>query len=384
MGAQSRISAAAEHGAAALRVFADKLGLERFVDGNWFRKLAIEHIRRHHQKINIAHRGHTCVALDMEECADALIHSACKKACYAGAFASAGASTGELFSLFSEGVGAPVGVAAILVSLLSEAAYTTMLQLDLACDLGTIYGAPFNVDDIGDLTTLFGLALDLPERKRPAAETAQPPTGLIEHLLELEDGEVARHIGRKLLEDSLMRNLVPFAGIAISARWNYVAIRRLGGTVRRYVRYRRTLLAALRQLQFQRIAEPEILVEGAWLLATVDGKAATETAMAIGQLVSAFPEECLRQIACDRAFGDDEEGWFDTLRLVPANMYCALMDVLYLVAAADRVIQTGERRFLRRVGRALGIPVDLERVDKIRRHLVLGEELPPGLACPAG
>ncbi len=73
-----------------------------------------------------------------------------------------------------------------------------------------------------------------------------------------------------------MRNFVPVVGIAISARWNYVATRRLAGTVRRYVRDRRALRDAMTHLQIHAIAEPEFVAEGAWLLSTVDGVAPGE------------------------------------------------------------------------------------------------------------
>ena len=36
-----------------------------------------------------------------------------------------------------------------------------------------------------------------------------------------------------------MRNIIPFVGVAISARWNYVATRLLGKKANKYVRYRR-------------------------------------------------------------------------------------------------------------------------------------------------
>jgi hypothetical protein len=378
------LTAAGDRGAEALRTITSRLGIDRLLNGGWFRKLAIEHIRNHNAKVSGAHWDTVYPGLDVEQRAEREIQKVCWRASIAGILASTGASTGELVSLISQGASAPIGVPAAVLSMCGEAAYTTFLQIDLACDLGSIYGVPFDVDDIGDLTTLFGLALELPPppKKSAQAEEAQP-SGLTDRLLALEDGEVGRRIGRKLLEDSLMRNIVPVAGLAISARWNYVATRRLGGTVRRYVRYRRALREALRELKLDALAEPEMLVEGAWLLATAEGEPSNETAMAIGLIVAALPEESRRCIGSTRAFGDDEESWFDALDLVPTKMHCALMDVLYLVAAADRELQPGERRFLQRVGRALKIPVDLDRVQRICRHLTLGEQLPQELVCGA-
>lgn len=369
---------------AILRDTLAKLGMERLVDGSWFRKAALEHMRRHSQSVTRAYWDKVYPRLDVEKRADAVIARACRRASVAGVLASAGASTGEIVSIFTEGLAAPIGVPAVALSMCSEAAYTTLLQIDLVCDLGSIYGVPFNVDDIGDVTTLFGLALDMPERRAPKrgdadADANAKPVGLTERLLVLEDGEGARLIGRKLLEDALVRNVVPVVGMAISARWNYVATRRLAHAVRRYVRYRRALLAALRALELEALPEPEILVEGAWLLATCEGDASNDTALALGLIMDHLPEKTRQSIAADRAFGDDEEGWFDALGLVPPSMHPALMDVLYLVAAADRAFQPAERRFLHRVGRALKLEVDLDRVEQICRHLSLGEDLPAEL-----
>jgi len=356
-----------------------QLGVDKMLDGTWFRKAALEHMRRHSQNVTSAYWDKVYPKLDVEKRADAVIARACRRASVAGVLASAGASTGEIVSIFTEGLAAPIGVPAVALSMCSEAAYTTLLQIDLACDLGSIYGVPFNVDDIGDVTTLFGLALGMQEKKAPAqarADADAKPVGLTERLLVLEDGEGARMIGRKLLEDALVRNVVPVVGMAISARWNYVGTRRLAHAVRRYVRYRRALSAALRKLQLEALPEPEILMEGAWLVATCEGDASNDTTLALGLIMDHLPDKTRQAITADRAFGDDEEGWFDALALVPPSMHQALMDVLYLVAAADRAFQPAERRFLYRVGRALKLEVDLERVEQICRHLSLGEELP--------
>src|SRR5262249_25635777 len=152
-------------------------------------------------------------------------------------------STGELLSLVTDGLAAPVGVPAAVLSMALEAGFTALLQIDLACDLASIYGVPFDADDVGEVATLFGLALEVEIKKKKEAEAdaKEAPTGLTSKLIQLEDGEIATRIGKKLLEEAVMRNIVPVAGIAISARWNYVATTKLGATVKKYVRYRRAL-----------------------------------------------------------------------------------------------------------------------------------------------
>jgi hypothetical protein len=266
-----------------------------------------------------------------------------------------------------------------------EAAYTSLLQVDLACDLASMYGVPFDADDLGEVATLFGLALEVDvKRRHPTREEEAAPAeaegdgGLTSKLLELEEGEIAKRIGRKLLEESVMRNAIPVLGIAISGRWNYVATKRLGKTVKKYMRYRRALVHNCTALRLDIVVNPGLLVEGAWLLATTDGDAGHEEVMALALIMDQLPEEKRRAIELDKALGDDEEEWFVELTKAPAEMLDPMLDVFYLIAATDKEVQASERRFLRRVGKAIGRPIDFERLESICRHLADGDDLPPG------
>jgi hypothetical protein len=373
-------TAAEERVAQALTRWVDRVAKGRLWDGSWFRRLVSQHLASRRGWANAVHWDQKYPGLSAEERATQHILRVARRASAAGALASLGASTGELLSLFSEGGGVLIGVPAALVSMLIEAGYTALQQVDLACDLASIYSVPFQTDDIGEVSTLFEVALDLPRTRRLPLVEEQEPVGLTERLMQLEAGDVGRLVGRKLFEDALIRNVIPIVNIPISARWNYVATRRLGSAVRRYVRYRRALREAFAALKLEALAEPEMLVEGAWLMATSDGPPDPEEIMGIAIMMEALPEESRQHAAADRAFGDDEEGWFDALALVPPTMHGPLMDVLYLMAGADRSLDAPERRFLQRVGRALSRPVDLERAQQICRHLASGEALPTGLA----
>jgi DnaJ-domain-containing protein 1 len=64
-------------------------------------------------------------------------------------------------------------------------------------------------------------------------------------------------------------------------------------------------------------------------------------------------------------------------------MHDPMLDVFYLIAATDKEVQAAERRFLRRVGKAIGRPIDFDRLERICRHLADGDDLPPGtFHCP--
>ncbi len=364
-----------------LRDAAKQMGARSIQDGSWFRRMITRHVKSHTEKVARDHFDRVYPNVSVEDRAQMEVRKVCTKAAAAGALGSLGASTGELLSLFTEGLGAPVGIPAMVLSMFLEGAYTTMLQIDLTCDLGLIYGIPFNPDDFGEIAVLFGLALDVDVYSKKDHEEDEPdqPRGLTARLLRLEEGEIATRIGRKLLEDAFVRNVVPILGVPISARWNFVGTGKLGAKVKKYMRYRHAITEAVHDLKLGAVGDPSLLVEGAWLLSTVDGEAGHEEMLALAAIMDLLTPAQRDVIAADRAFGDDEEQWFHELAAVPKELHDPLLDTLYLIASADRELAVPERRFLRRIGRTLGRDIDFPRIEAICRHLQHGETPPAGV-----
>jgi hypothetical protein len=368
-----------------LRDAARQIGVDKLRDGSWFRRAFAKHVKEHLAASKADRWDRRYPGLDVEERATREIKRVARKAAAAGIVASTGASTGEILALLTEGLAAPVGVPIAVFSMVVEAAYTSLLQVDLACDIASMYGVPFDADDVGEVATLFGLSLDVDvKRRRPAREDeeeakAEPEREdrLTTKLQELQEGEIAKRIGRKLIEEAVMRNAIPFLGIPISGRWNYVATKRLGKTVKKYMRYRRALVHGCAALRLGTVGQAGLLIEGAWLLATTDGDAGHEEVMALALIMDQLPEAQRLAIELDKTLGDDEEEWFVELAKAPAEMHDAMLDVFYLIAATDKEVQAGERRFLRRVGKVIGRTIDFERLERICRHLADGEDLPP-------
>ena len=347
-------------------------------DGSWFRRILEQHVKRHQATSSEAYWSALYPGLDKEERADKHVKRVARRASAAGALASIGASTGEMLALMTEGLAAPIGVPAAMLAMVGEGTYTTLAQLDLASDLASMYGVPFG-GDVDEMSTLFSLAMGTePKKKKKNADdeekTPDKPKGLLTRLMALEDGEVANHLGKKLLEDAVLRNIVPVVGIAISARWNYVATLNFASHVRRYIRYRRALTAACDRLRLADVKNPEVLVRGAWLLASCDGDANNEEMMAIARVLEQFPEAKAQLAAYDV---DDEEGWFERVAKVPDEADERLIDLLSLVAAMDKDLAVAERRFLTRLGKTLGRKIDFARIEKLCQHLREGEDLPP-------
>jgi uncharacterized tellurite resistance protein B-like protein len=373
---------AGERWVALLRTTAENVGFHKLRDGAWLGQIATVHLKAHCERVTAQSWDELYPGLGVEERASRQIARAARRAATTGAVASVGASTGELLSLLTEGLGAPVGVPAMLVSMAAEAARTAVLHVELVCDLASIYGVPFDPDDFGEIATLLGLALDVDLQTKVGQgreESHRPPDapeGLVAELIELQEGEVATRIGRVMLEESLMKNVVPVLGVAISARWNFVSTQKVGAEAKHYVRYRAALRQAVGDLRLGTVADPATVIEGAWLLATADGHVKHEETMAIAGIVAALFQS--RYVEIDVSLGSDEEEWFEALVRTRPETRGALLDVLYLVAATDRQVQESERRFLRRVGKALSVKIDFDRIDVICRHLDRGDPLPSG------
>src|SRR5947209_4209386 len=128
---------------AKLRDAAKHLGVGSIRDGSWFTSILRTHVKARAERVHPADRQPN---LDLEERAQAEVAKTALKAAAAGAIASAVTSTGELLSLITEGLAAPVGLPGAALAMALEAAYTSLMQIDLACDLAGIYGVPFNAD----------------------------------------------------------------------------------------------------------------------------------------------------------------------------------------------------------------------------------------------
>jgi hypothetical protein len=82
----------------------------------------------------------------------------------------------------------------------------------------------------------------------------------------------------------------------------------------------------------------------------------------------------------EASFSDDEEDWFVRVQALAPEAREVLIDVLSLVASADGAFTTPERRFLRRLSRALERPIDLDGIERMVARIRQGEAPDPAPA----
>jgi tellurite resistance protein len=293
------------------------------------------------------------------------------RATVAGVAAAASASTAEVLSLVSDGSAAPAALPLGLVSMGAELLYTTALQIDLAFDLASIYGVPYQHDDIGEISTLLAVALGVELMGEPTRHDKPAPDGETKPwrvVRQMQRDDFAHEVGVQLLQQSVLRNVVPIAGVLVSAIWNQIVLRRFARSVHAAARQRLAIVVACRNVKLGDSITARYILDGAWLLATADGAIGHHEALALSILIDSLPLP--ERIAVHEAsFPDDEEEWFTRMARFDPNMQDVLLEVLALIAAADGKLNTAERRFLRRLGNALGRNIDFVHIKRIVARL---------------
>jgi hypothetical protein len=288
--------------------------------------------------------------LTPEERAQRRVTRSIRRSTAAGVTAAALATSGELVSLLTEWQSLPIGALLGAGGIAAETLYTTVLRVDLAWDLASIYGVPLHLDDVGDLSTLLGISVGVDPLENSA--NGRRPRHIHSMLRSMNGGEFAHDVGNRLIQASVLRNILPVVGIAVSAAWNLRTFKRFAEHVDRHMRHRRAIVRACAELSLAGLADVELLVHGAWLLATIDGELRPEEALALAKIVDAIAEP-QRHYLKTKTFDDDEEGWFERLACADVRLHEPLLRMLLIVASADHVIDEAERRFLRRVGHVM-------------------------------
>ncbi len=343
-----------------LRASARRLGVLPTEGLGWFGELLRERVERSLAERNSPDWDALYPGMTADERADRHIAHAARRAALSGGLAAAGAQVGEVLTILTEGLAAPICVPAVVASLAGEIVASAKVQIELVFDLGSIYGVPSDVRDTAELAEIFDLALHASKADGPwrAGEASRLATA----------DEILARLGRSILEDAVL-GLVPFVGIPVGAAGSYRATMRVGATARCFVRRRAALREALRNASFN--GPRALLVEGAWLLATANGVATYEELLVVAAIARSLSDDERAAALHDARHIDapDERCWLERVSLLGARERAALADAMAVVAGLRGPTRHPERRFLARAGDAVGVPVDVDRIEAIHRSL---------------
>jgi hypothetical protein len=328
--------------------------------GGWFVKLVSHYLKRNAAQAKTAAADANAATL-----ARKAIRRACVKSAVSGAAAGMVSTSATIFTAETEGLGGIVAGPVAALAIGGEMIYRAILHVDLTCELARVFDVELDPEDDADLWRLYALAFGTHEH---AEESEDPGKELVHQVTHLEGEQVGEQIGKKVLGESVMRNIVPVVGIFTSAITNYLMTRRLGDTVRRYMRYQHALDAEGSRASRVCEAQLDLLIEGLWFIFSADGKLTPEEAAFLGHMLRKL--DPITRRATMARFVEDELDW--TVRIkteVPEPMRDTFMRVLEIAAAVDKEITLPERKVLRRAARSLGREFSEERVMAMIKEL---------------
>jgi uncharacterized tellurite resistance protein B-like protein len=341
------------------RPLVEELGVHRNRSEGWFTRLVGFYLRRHE-----ARRAASGPLVRNDERisdeARSMILRAAIKSAASGAAAGAISTAATLFTAETEGFGALVAVPAAGLSIGGEMLYRSFVHLELTVRLAEVFDVRFDPENQDDLWRLYALVFKTHEE---SASGEDPGRALVSEVIDVEHAEVGEKIGTKVLGESVARNIVPFLGIVTSAVTNFVLTRRLGNTVRRYMRYQRALHDAFTHATEECRANIDLLIEGMWFIFTADGRLEPEETATLAHLLDKL--DPIARKAVEARFVEDELDWADRLESIPEDTRDHFLHALEVAACVDKEVSLPERKILRRAAHHLGREFDLAHLQKM-------------------
>ena len=282
-----------------------------------------------------------------------------------GALTGAISTAAAVVTAQTEGLAGFVAVPLASAAIGFEMVWRSAVHVRLSCDLAHLFSVRFDTEDADDLLRLYALTFGTHDTEEGDADLGK---GMLERVSEAESEDVGERIGRALLGESVMRNVLPVVGIFTSAITNYRVTRRLGDTVRRYLRYQRAMADAIAHAELTCERSKLLLIEGMWFIFTADGVLSPEEAGCLSHLLSDLPPG-ERALLRDR-FTDDEIDWMGRVKeQVPEDMRDAFLYALEVAASLDKEVSLPERKILKRIAMMFKRPFDPERLTRMIEQL---------------
>ncbi|WP_426752674.1 hypothetical protein [Myxococcus sp. Y35] len=352
---EAATSAAALH---PLRDFAEKLGrelrLEDIRSGAWHARLVTAYVRHHEARQAATAAG--ARALRPSE-TDAIIRRACRDAALVGASAAGISTSATVFTMDTGLLGALVAVPVAGAAMGLDTMLRSLIQARMTCDVAAAFGVRIDPDDPWDFLHLH--ALTFGAARGGDAHGAE----LVNRMLTADTEEAERRLGNRLMGEGVLRNILPFVGVATSSVTSWRYTRRFGNAAVEYARYRRALDDAFSAVRSQDARCLELLIEGAWFLFNADGALRAEESVMLVHLLRSIPSVARTRVL--ERLVEDDNAWVERLHEVAEPARDAFMHALEVMAAVDMSTSSAEWQLLRQAASALGRPLRREHVQAL-------------------
>ncbi|HEX4355663.1 MAG TPA: hypothetical protein VHZ95_22205, partial [Polyangiales bacterium] len=213
------------HGLGALlKKLAGDISVRDVRTGRWFNKLLSEYVaywESHH-----ADRAHpTLTAAERDQTAENLIEHAARMAALAGAGSAGLVTIASMTTAETSGFAAPLVLPIAAAGMVCDLIGRSLIHLNLSCEIAELYGVHFPRGHEGELVRIYALASGAEMHE---TET-DPGRGLVERVVRLQEtGELGKLVASRMVGETLLRSVIPFADVVTSSVGNWRLTHRVG------------------------------------------------------------------------------------------------------------------------------------------------------------
>jgi len=324
--------------------FVSSLDLEDVKNGQWFNALWQKVVQSYDHNARAEFFQHKYPGLPPDEIADKLIYVAVTYATIAGAITGTAAAASYISVLGTVGASLAVTFGAIGL----EMVFLARIQMQLILELSVVYDLQLDQDDPEDMLMIFCYAMGV------------APVEMVGKGLQM----VAPRIGIRILQKSILKNVIPFVSAGLGSSYNYVTTKSIGGIAKNQLKNRGKVTEELRQLVSRQNTYEIAFPAAAMYMAQIDGEYSDKENEFYKAILSRMSFDEHTQAEFNRLMVDEGKIIQAVAHIDDDEIGSSLVEVIALMAIYDGELAEKERDFLIKVAAELNVPLDINEVER--------------------
>ena len=347
---------------------ARSLKFEEAKSGEWFIHLLRKVIQAYDRNANAAYFQQKYPGLPPDEIANSLISVTIRYAAIAGAITGAAATANQIAPLSTAGMTA----ALFFGSIGAEMLYLSQIQMRLVLDLSVVYDLQLDEEDPEDVLMIFGYALGVTPTemlgKGLQVAAGAATKGAVKKyiskgtLKSLQD--LARRLGFKILQRTILKYAVPMASAAVGSSYNYATTLSVGRIAKAHLKNRGKVTDELRVLVSRQNTYDIAFPAAVMYVAQVDGQFSSKEKEFYKAVLSRMSFEEHTQAEFQRLISSEDNVLDAMAKIEDVEVRRSLMETLILMAIYDGELAEKEREFLEGVAERLRISLDMAEIER--------------------
>lgn len=347
---------------------AKSLDFEKVKSGEWFITLLRQVIKAYDRNAKAAYFQKKYPGLTPDEIADILTSVTVRYATIAGAVTGVAASANEIAALGSAGMTAVLFVGTIGAEML----YLSSMQMRLMLDMSVIYDLQLDPEDPEDILMIFGYALGVAPTEfigkglqvAARAETTNAIKKVVTKGTREAVVKFAKRLGFRIGQGTIIKFAVPVASAAVGSSYNYVTTKSIGRIAKLHFKNRGKVTDELRAVISKQNIYDLAVPASAMFMAQVDGSVSPKEKELYRAVLSRMSFEEHTPADFQRLVSDEQSILDAVSQIEDVEVRKVLIELLTLMAIYDGILVNEEREFLTNAAERLGVPLDIEQVEK--------------------